>query len=166
MQFQYNDGGRAAAGYRGEASDCVTRAIAIATNQPYQDVYDMINSLATCERSGRRAGRKSSARTGVKRVTWQRYLERLGWKWTPTMQIGQGCKIHLKEGELPHGRLIVRVSRHMAAVIDSVIHDTHNPSREGTRCVYGYWSPPQKLDRRREVVTNGPNVVSETPKRM
>jgi hypothetical protein len=24
-------------------------------------------------------------------------------------------------------------------VIDGVIHDTHDCSRGGTRCVYGYW---------------------------
>jgi hypothetical protein len=24
-------------------------------------------------------------------------------------------------------------------VIDGVIHDTFDPSRGGTRCVYGYW---------------------------
>ncbi len=58
------------------------------------------------------------------------------------MKIGQGCTVHLRADELPGGRLIVRVSRHMCAVIDGVIHDTHDPSRAGTRCVYGYWSHP------------------------
>jgi len=24
-------------------------------------------------------------------------------------------------------------------VIDGVLHDTHDCSRDGTRCVYGYW---------------------------
>lgn len=47
--------------------------------------------------------------------------------------------MHLRDGELPEGRLIVRVSGHLVAVINSVIHDTHDPSREGTRCVYGYF---------------------------
>ena len=37
------------------------------------------------------------------------------------------------------GRLIVAVSRHYCAVIDGVIHDLYDPSRNGTRCVYGYW---------------------------
>jgi hypothetical protein len=55
------------------------------------------------------------------------------------MKIGSGCRVHLRERELPSGRLIVSVSRHMVAVIDGVIHDTHDPSRGGTRCVYGYW---------------------------
>ena len=30
----YNDGGRTAAGFKGETGDCVTRAIAIATGLP------------------------------------------------------------------------------------------------------------------------------------
>src|SRR6266702_525925 len=45
MDFVYNDGGRAAAGYRGRAGDCVVRAIAIAAQKPYQDVYDAINAV-------------------------------------------------------------------------------------------------------------------------
>jgi hypothetical protein len=27
-------------------------------------------------------------------------------------------------------------------MIDGVIHDTHDCSRRGKRCVYGYWQPP------------------------
>jgi hypothetical protein len=51
MDFVYNDGGRAAAGYKGRAGDCVVRAIAIATQKPYQEVYDAINALALEERA-------------------------------------------------------------------------------------------------------------------
>jgi hypothetical protein len=83
---------------------------------------------------------RSSARTGVKKRTVSRYLADIGWTWHPTMHIGQGCQTHLQADELPGGRLIVKCSRHLTAVIDGVIHDTHDPSREGTRCVYGYWS--------------------------
>ena len=72
MDFVYNDGGRAAAGYKGRAGDCVVRAIAIATQKPYQDVYDGINVLALAERT--RRGRRSSARSGVGRRTYERYL--------------------------------------------------------------------------------------------
>lgn len=39
LTFQYNDGGRAAAGYRGRVRDCATRAIAIATGSCYEDIY-------------------------------------------------------------------------------------------------------------------------------
>ena len=55
------------------------------------------------------------------------------------MGIGTGCKVHLKKEELPTGKIIARVSRHICAVIDGVINDTYDCSREGTRCVYGYY---------------------------
>ena len=135
MSFQYNDGGRKDSAYKGEARDCVVRAIAIATEKPYQEVYDAIN-LASSEE---KAGHKSSSRNGVYRSTWEKYLKSLGWNWKPTMLIGQGCKVHLVANELPAGRIIARVSKHMVAMIDGAIQDTHDPSRNGTRCVYGYW---------------------------
>ena len=138
--FVKNDGGRDSAGYRGETSDCVVRAIAIATGLPYQQVYDGINALAKTERRGSRKRRISNARTGVYKNTRNRFLEALGWRWTPTMQIGSGCTVHLRADELPAGRLVVSLSRHSVAVIDGVIHDIYDPSRDGTRCVYGYWS--------------------------
>jgi hypothetical protein len=146
MKFQFNDGGRKAAGYRGRAGDCVVRSVAIATGISYQQVYDAINELGAVERTGKRKRGKSNARTGVYKGTIRRLLESLGWEWTPTMQIGSGCTVHLRADELPSGRLIVSVSRHLTAVIDGVIHDTHDPSRRGTRCVYGFWQRKRGWD--------------------
>lgn len=140
MTVVYNDGGRAAAGYRGQARDCVVRAIAIATQQPYETVYAQLR--AEVKRSRLRRHRVHSPREGIRRAVYERYLARLGWHWVPCMQIRSGCKTHLRADELPTGRLIVRLSRHLSAVIDGVIHDTHDPSRGGTRCVYGYWYKP------------------------
>jgi hypothetical protein len=129
-----------AAGYKGGTGDCVTRSIAIATGKPYQEVYDALNRLAETERVGKRKKKRSSSRTGVYRQTYQRYLESLGWRWTSTMSIGSGCRVHLRASELPQGPLIVKVSRHLTAVIDGVLHDKHNCSRGAARCVYGYFS--------------------------
>src|SRR5271170_7150052 len=140
--FQFTDGGRLAAGYKGKAGDCVVRAIAIATERQYQQIYDLVNSAAMHERTGKRKRGKSNARTGVYRTSIKRVMKSLGWVWTPTMQIGSGCTVHLRADELPSGRLVVSVSKHLTAVIDGVIHDTHDGSRRGTRCVYGYWQPP------------------------
>jgi len=142
MRWIQDDGGRAAAGYSGSAADCVCRAIAIATGMPYQAVYEAINEAGAVERSSKqRRGKRSSAREGVYKATEKKLLLALGWVWTPTMRIGSGCTVHLRREELPGGRLIVQVSRHLVAVIDGEIHDTHDPSRDGTRCVYGYWQP-------------------------
>jgi hypothetical protein len=139
LKFQFNDGGRKAAGYKGKTGDCVVRAVAIATELPYQDIYDRVNKLAARERTGKRKRGKSDARSGVYNTTTRKLLESLGWQWTPTMEIGSGCTVHLRADELPPGRLVVSVSKHLTTVIDGVIHDTHDPSRRGTRCVYGYW---------------------------
>lgn len=139
MKFEFNDGGRWAVGYKGSAGDCVARALAIALHRPYQEIYEDLNALATKERLGKRKRSKSNARTGVFKSTYKRYLLSRGWVWVPTMFIGQGCKVHLRADELPAGRLIVSLSKHLTAVIDGVIHDTYDPSRDGTRCVYGYF---------------------------
>lgn len=139
MQWSYDDGGRKVAGFKGETGDCFTRSVAIATGRPYQEVYDLVNQLSKGERRGKRKRGLSSARTGVYKGTAHKVLSSLGWTWTPTMLVGSGCKVHLKDGELPAGRLVVAVSKHFTAVVDGVIHDTHDPSRGETRCVYGYW---------------------------
>jgi hypothetical protein len=146
--WRFDDGGRKAAGYKGKTADCVTRAISIATGLPYQQVYDELfarNRAYAAAHRGRVAERiarsgGATPRNGVFKAVSRLYLRDLGWIWHPTMQIGSGCKVHLRRDELPPGRLIVQVSKHLVAVIDGVIHDTHNCSRRGTRCVYGYWS--------------------------
>ena len=138
MEWVYDDGGRKDAGYRGETRDCVTRAIAIATGISYQTIYDTINELSENERPGNK--KRSSSRTGVQKATYKSYLNNLGWIWTPTMFVGQGCKVHLRSEELPGGVLIVAVSRHLTVVKNGIIYDTHDCSRSGTRCVYGYWT--------------------------
>jgi hypothetical protein len=139
VKFVYNDGGRKAAGWSGDAGDCVCRSIAIATEKPYQEVYDALNGTRDSMRQTRRT-KGSSARDGVFRVVYESYLKKLGWHFVPCMTIGSGCKVHLKKSELPAGRIICRLSKHMAVVIDGVLYDTHDCSREETRCVYVYFT--------------------------
>jgi hypothetical protein len=146
-RWQLDDGGRTAAGYKGSTGDCVTRAIAIATGLPYQSVYDILNVEAKTNpirtRGSVKHVRNSSARTGMFRKHYEKFLLELGWIWTPTMSIGSGCTVHLLREELPSGKLICSVSKHLVAVIDGVIHDTHDCARGGTRCVYGFYRFPE-----------------------
>lgn len=145
MKYIYDDGGREQAGRRGLAGDCVTRAVAIASGLPYSVVYAALASGNAGQRitkrsSKSRAGRRTaSSGIDVRRQWFREYMHSLGFKWQPTMGIGTGCRVHLRDGELPDGRLVVAVSRHSTAVIDGVIRDTYDPSRDGNRCVYGYW---------------------------
>lgn len=157
LLWVHDDGGRADAGYVGHAGDCATRAITIATGLPYRQVYDDLHQrqrdwMAARRRPPKtRSGRTASTspRDGVFRPVYDGYLTDLGWVWTPTMGIGTGCSVHLADGELPNdrGTLIVRLSKHVCAVVVAddaartlVVHDTHDPGRDGTRCVYGYWA--------------------------
>ncbi len=166
MKFTFDDGGRAAAGFKGGSGDCVARSISIASCLPYADVYKTLSRGAGNERKTKGASARNGIRTS--RKWFKDYMQSIGFKWTPCMGIGTGCTVHLTESELPKGRIVVAVSKHYTAVIDGVIHDTHNPSERGTtiyppnhrnvpkgaewlensngwayspeRCVYGYWS--------------------------
>ena len=46
--------------------------------------------------------------------------------------LGRGCTVHLRAEELPAGRLVVSLSKHVTAVVNGVIRDTYDPSRGGT----------------------------------
>ena len=142
MKFQFNDGGRKAAGFEGSAYDCVCRAVAIASGEPYMTIYERLSQVNENTRIRHPSTGKRSARNGifVQSIGFKRLMVALGFVWTPTMGIGTGCKVHLADGELPMGRLVVNVSKHTVAGIDGVVQDTHDPTRGGKRCVYGYWS--------------------------
>lgn len=133
MKFVYSDGGRSKYYTAVGVGDCVTRAIANATGKDYQEVYKALKELN---------GGKS-CRNGTPKSVGKEYLKRLGWVWHPTMQIGEGCKVHLRAEELPAGILIVQASKHLTCVKDGTLYDTYDCSREGGRCVYGYWTAPK-----------------------
>ena len=154
LGYVQDDGGRARSGYRGQVGDCVTRAVAIASQRPYEEVYASLSRGMGTQRKSKGA----TARNGVsvRRKWFKEYMNSMGFQWVPTMHVGQGCKTHMLKGELPRGRLVVSVSKHYTAVIDGVIHDTHDPTwttlypdeqgragngygRMAHRCVYGYW---------------------------
>ena len=162
--FRYNDGGRAAANFKGDAGDCVTRAICIASGRPYAEVYEKMaagNKSQRLTKHSRRHKITAGHRTANHGIWTQRkwfkdYMVSIGFRWVPTMFIGSGTTVHLNADELPAGRIICSVSRHYTAVIDGVVHDTFDPQREdsweigskngvgyrkkiGGRAVYGYW---------------------------
>ena len=146
FSFRMHDGGREDAGFKGGAGDCVVRSIAIAANLPYVKVYEDLreaNERYANERDNKLSRhltrRGTSPRNGNHRNVFHDYILSLGFEWVPTMKVGAGCQVHLRPDELPNGTLIVKVSKHLTTVVDGVIYDTHNPSRGGNRCVYGYY---------------------------
>ena len=142
MSFIYNDGGREQAGFKGSARDCVCRAICIAADLPYKEVYSALaegNKNQRKSKNGKTGIRSARNGINIKRKWFKDYMKSLGFVWVPTMFVGQGCKVHVRANELPSGRLVLSLSKHVAAFIDGELHDTYDSSRNGTRCVYGYW---------------------------
>lgn len=134
MKVVYTDGGRSKYFKADNTGDCVCRAIALATDRDYKEIYDFINKLIKEDKKD-----KSSSRNGVSKQMTAKIFKELGWTWVPTMKFGEGCRVHLREDELPSGTIVVNLSKHVACVKDGVLYDTHDCSRNGTRCVYGYW---------------------------
>jgi len=153
-----SDGGRHGSGIsrgrKDEVGDCVVRAIAIATQKPYREVHDALTVAKVRDvaagkndwtRWARRKGgvRAFHADHGVSDEVYGPYLEDLGWRFTSTKDLPRGRGVHLRSDELPRERLIVRLPGHLVAVIDGVIHDTHDCSDEGRRRIQGYWIEPR-----------------------
>jgi hypothetical protein len=106
MKFVKDDGGRAAAGYKGEANDCVCRAVAIATERPYQEIYGRLEEMIQAKFGPTKRPR------GVEDQMLHGLMETLGWVWVPTP------KTHMRKDELPPGRLVVCIKGHAVAVVD------------------------------------------------
>ena len=150
MEFNYNRGGytRGSGLNRG---DCVPRAITIATELPYQIVFDELQRRQTewrIKSNSKKAYNKKPHRNkcymGTYKEAYKPYLEELGWTWVPKMFIGQGFKTYLRKEDLPPGRLIVKVRRHLTSVIDGVLNDTWDCSQDGNKGVYGYYYKEKK----------------------
>jgi hypothetical protein len=128
MRVVIDDSGRASAGHKDEVNDCVCRASAIAAERPYQEIWDALKALMESE--------GPTKRSGVEELVQHKLMETLGWTWVAT------SKLHLREDELPSGRTrVVSIRQHSVAVVDGVIHDTHDCSLDEWKKpphVYGY----------------------------
>jgi len=136
LPYVYDDGGRAQY-FRGNpknATDCVCRAVAIASGRDYKQVYD---ALTAATGQTPRRGVDTRARS------FKAFMTSAGFVWTPCSSIGSTASVHYYADELPTaGRLVCSVSGHYTAVIDGVVHDAWD-SRYNSfgqpRRIYGYW---------------------------
>lgn len=120
LDYTFNDGGRSR--YReGSAGDCVTRAISIATGIDYDKVWRALKQL----------GCKSPDEGCHKRV-WSKYLKTLGFKWVSCKGRGRTNQEHVPT----QGVVILRQRRHLCAVVDGTLHDTHETHNKS---ITGYY---------------------------
>ena len=128
MTFQYNDGGRKAAGFKGIAGDCVVRSICIALNLDYKTTYKQL------AQANKDYGNEKSARNGLSKKVYIPFLTQHGWVWRSAPKF-DGRKARC--ADMPKGIVIARQAHHLVAVIDGVPNDIGNPSH---KMVYGYWA--------------------------
>ena len=127
MKYQYNDGGRKAAGFKGVTGDCGARAMTIALGLDYAEVY---KELAQANADN---GRAKSARNGVMKDVYTEVLKRYGWVWMQAPKF-DGRKARCNDLT---GVVIAKQARHFVAVIDGVANDIWDCTH---KMVYGYWA--------------------------
>lgn len=127
-RYIYTDGGRADAGFKGVAGDCAVRAMAVALGLDYKACYQEL-AQAHKERTG-----KKTARDGIYKETFSEVLGKRGWVWHTAPKF-DGRKA--RASDMPKGRVIVRMSKHYAAVVDGAVHDSWDSTH---KMVYGYWA--------------------------
>lgn len=132
--WRYDDGGRAQAGYKGKAGDCICRAIAIACDRPYAEVYKALNALCRPHWKSPRS-QTPSARFGMSREIYEPLLIAEGWLYRkfPRLELFTEKYVPLE------GRSIVPLPSHICAVVHGVIRDTYDCSDKGTCWIHGYY---------------------------
>lgn len=130
--YKYSDGGRAAAGFKGE-TDCGIRAVSIATGCGYMEARRILK-----EASKKGVKGNGSIASGIYKEDMASALREIGWEWVPAPKF-QGRKA--RYNDILHERAVLRMAGHFAAVVDGVLCDTWD-SRD--KMVYGYWAPCTK----------------------
>ena len=150
LSWEYNDGGRLEAGFRGNAGDCVTRSISIATGRDYLDLYKefAVSNAAHWEGKAKRAknpqraklyaGRaKITARNGIADAVFEPVLAEAGWVKT---KLPNGSRL----SDLPTDTmLVVHLRAHLVAINHGTIQDTFDSSYEYDRSAFAYWKKVQ-----------------------
>ena len=113
--FQTNDGGRRAAGFKGNASDCVVRAIAITTGKDYLEVYKHVAGL------NKQTVGKRSARNGVSKEVAARAHAYFG---LSKVRLPKGPKPTFSEAYGRYGNCIVTSTGHECALVGGYLQDT------------------------------------------
>ncbi len=110
-----------------KTGDCVVRALAIAEDKRWLDVYDALCKL------GRKLHEMPNSRK-----TYEAYLVKRGWvkQKMPKHPNGKRYKLRELADENPRGVVIASVVHHLAAIKDGNLMDTWNC---GNKCVGNYF---------------------------
>ena len=128
--YQYHDGGRSEAGYRGEANDCVARALSIMTGESYQQVY------LELARANKASGKARSARNPIRNEVWQPVYESYGLrkvKLPPgkSRTIAKSGKEVYKDREVRYGSVRIWKRRNLCSSVWSRCRTPGGPGESG-----------------------------------
>ena len=120
MEYLYNEGGRGEH-YKGLVGDCVCRAITIATELPYDVVYNALFDIAKNYKGNSKVAKRirlnPSPRNGCYNEVAIEFLKALN------IEEVRG-KLKVNDQMFYEGRYAVYVRRHWLAIIDGVVNDT------------------------------------------
>ena len=154
LGYQKDDGGRQAAGWKGSAGDCGTRALTIGTDMSYNQAREILmdtkHHLYTQARTAKTKARykSRSVRNGTPRNAMKLVLEAwMGWQWIPTSGIGEAPMLVIDMPPKYRERCITSQRNHYAAIRDNEVRDTFDSrwsNRGSARQCYGLWVPVEE----------------------
>lgn len=160
--WRWHDGGRQHSEFRGTTGDCVTRALCIATDRDYEDVYYQLFELKQrwADTHRDKLARRiqhfgASPRNGVSQKVYGPVLKSQGFEWRACCLVGDRRRLHVIPQELREWHqetigsdclpdlddyvFVLKLSGHVVTVRHGLLLDTYVDNRDGTRMVYGYW---------------------------
>ena len=124
VNFQHNDGGRLVAGYSSSTSvnDCAPRAIAIATQMPYDKVYQDLQQITHQKRAQDKATYTiQCCDNGTYIGVVEQYMAQHNWKYHTS-----NLSLLEYSPELYTGDVIVHFNAHIFAIRNGVVYDTQS----------------------------------------
>ena len=155
IAYSLDDGGRAAAGFKGQAGDCVVRAIAILTRAPYAAVYArMAAAMKQAGYSASGNGDRQKPRPGLRPRLTARQVQNLVKRsyGLRRVDLGRGARPTYTQAWQLHGNCLVGTTKHVAAIVDGTLRDTfdhrvydariYGRSKEEQRKAQSVWVSP------------------------
>jgi hypothetical protein len=123
LEYSYNDGGRSKY-FKGNAGDCVVRALAIWSGENYKELYNSLRGfIKKLKSSGIKT--KSHPRNGINPKILKLFLKEKGFKYSYVKELKQ---INM----LGNGNFLLNLDGHIVTVKNGILYDTWD-SREQSK---------------------------------
>jgi len=156
MRLKYceDDGGRAAADYKGIAKDCVVRAISIATQQPYTQVYQDFMSLMRAapyymwhkKTKSDQLILNPSPRNGISHELMSKYLESRGFTYVALLPAMPLSLESINILNLPSSAVLFEINdNHLTVIRNHTLYDHANIQVLPNQKIAAYWDKKKNI---------------------